>query len=38
MKFTGKDKATVEDWLTCGKERVGRGQLAVDMGIADKVE
>lgn len=38
VKFTGKDKATVEGWLTCGNEQVGMGKLAVDLGMADKVE
>ena len=38
MKATGKDKATVEKWLTCGNEQAGQGQLLVDLGMADRVE
>ena len=38
MKFSGKDKATVEKWLTCGEEQAGGGELAVKLGLADKVE
>jgi hypothetical protein len=28
----------VDEWLTCGKELVGDGRLAVELKIADKVE
>lgn len=38
VRYTGKPAATVEEWLSCGWEQIGTGQLAVDMGIADKVE
>ncbi len=38
MEFTGHSKETVEAWLTCGREQVGEGQLAVTLGMADKVE
>ena len=37
IRFTGKDQKTVESWLSCGFEKAGRGQLAVDMGLADSV-
>ena len=36
--LTKKAPAEVEDWLSCGQERVGLGNLAVTMGLADKVE
>jgi ATP-dependent protease ClpP protease subunit len=36
--FTGQAKETVDEWLTCGKELVGDGRLAVELKIADKVE
>ena len=38
MRFSGKDKATVEKWLTCGNEQAGNGDLAVSLGLADKTE
>jgi ATP-dependent protease ClpP protease subunit len=37
-RLTGKPAAEVEKWLTCGKERIGTGQLALDLGIADRLE
>lgn len=37
-RYTGKDRSVIEDWLTCGNENVGSGQLAVTMGLADQVE
>ncbi len=38
VRNTGQSVETVEDWLVCGHERVGRGMLAVDMHIADALE
>jgi len=38
MRFTGKGQKTVEEWLSCGHEKVGNGSLAVSMGIADQTE
>ena len=38
QQFSGKDKATVDGWLTCGQEQVEGGELAVKLGLADKVE
>ncbi len=38
MEFTGHSKETVEAWLTCGREQVGEGQLAVTLGLADKLD
>ena len=37
VRFTGRPAAVVEGWLHCGGESIGRGQMAVDMGIADKI-
>lgn len=36
--YTKKPVAEVEKWLTCGNEQVGAGDLAVTLGLADKVE
>lgn len=36
--FTGRPVAEVEKWLTCGKEQVDNGQLAVKLGMADVLE
>ncbi len=38
VRYTLQSPETVQDWLICGKEKVGRGMLAVDMHIADAVE
>jgi len=38
IKYTGHKAAEVETWLTCEKEIVGPGTLAVAMGIADKTD
>ncbi len=38
VRYTSQSPEVVQDWLICGKERVGRGMLAVDMHIADAVE
>ena len=38
MEFTGRDLKTVQGWMTCGREQVGRGKLAVQLGMADKIE
>lgn len=38
VRSTGQAPAEVEDWLVCGKERVGTGELAVELKIADAVE
>lgn len=38
MKASGRSKEEVESWLSCGHEMVGSGKLAVEMGLADKVE
>ncbi len=38
VRMTLQAPEVVEEWLICGKERVGRGILAVDMHIADQVE
>jgi ATP-dependent protease ClpP protease subunit len=38
IRYTGASKADVEKWLTCGNEQVGRGDLAVKLGFADKAE
>lgn len=38
VKYTGQSPAEVENWLTCGDERVGPGQLAVTLHIADATE
>lgn len=38
VRFTGQPAAEVEQWITCGDERVGTGELAVQMHIADAVE
>lgn len=38
MKGTGKDYFTVTEWLTCGKEIAGKGQVLVDLGMADRLE
>lgn len=38
MEYTGADKKTAEAWLTCGNEQVGRGKLAVQLHMADKLE
>lgn len=38
IMLTGKDRATVEDWLTCGNEQAGNGTLLVSLNMADRVE
>lgn len=38
MRFTKMEKAHVTSIITCGNESVGNGELAVKMGLADKVE
>lgn len=38
MEFTGQPKAVVTEWVTCGHEKAGMGQMLVDMKIADKLE
>lgn len=38
VAYTGQPSALVETWLTCDKEIVGGGELAVSMKIADKLE
>lgn len=37
-RYTGVAPAEIEKWLTCGDERVGTGELAVKMHIADVAE
>jgi len=37
-KYTKRPPAEVEDWLSCGQERAGGGDLAVSLGMADKLE
>jgi len=37
-KYTKRPAAEVEDWLSCGQERAGGGELAVRLGMADAVE
>ncbi len=38
VHYTGKAPETVEEWLSCGFEQAGSGKLAVELGLADKVE
>jgi hypothetical protein len=38
MRYTGRDKATVENWLSCGQEQVGGGDLAKSLNMADQLE
>jgi len=38
MRYTGRDKAEVVSWLTCGQEQVGPGALAVSLNMADATE
>lgn len=38
MEFTGHSQKTVDEWMTCGREQVGKGQLLVSLGIADKLD
>ncbi len=38
VRYTLQSPEVVQDWLICGKEKVGRGMLAVDMHIADALE
>ena len=37
-RYTKADPDTVEKWITCGNEQVGRGDLALRMGFVDQVE
>ncbi len=38
VKYTGKDKATILELIKCGNEQVGFGVLALQLGIADRLE
>lgn len=37
VRSTGRSVAEVTKWMTCGNEVVGHGEMAVSMGLADKV-
>ncbi len=37
-KYTGKPREVTEKWVTCDNEQTGFGELAVGLGLADKVE
>lgn len=36
MRYTGHSLADVTEWTTCGKELVGKGDLAVQLNMADR--
>lgn len=38
VRYTGASPAEVEEWLTCGNEQVGSGELAVRLNMADATE
>ena len=38
LKYTHIDKDALNQMLTCGNEQIGRGEFAVGLGFADKVE
>lgn len=38
VQFTGRPVEDVEVWLTCGKEQVNNGKLAIKLGMADILE
>ncbi len=38
MEFTGHAAKTVEEWMTCGREQAGEGQLLITLGMADKLD
>lgn len=38
VRYTARPAAEVEQWLTCDNEQAGGGELAVKLGMADKVE
>ncbi len=38
VQYTGKDKATILELIKCGNEQVGFGLLALELGIADRME
>lgn len=37
-RYTKASPDTIEKWITCGNEQVGRGDLALQMGFVDAVE
>jgi len=38
VEETGQSREVVKKWVTCGNEQVGKGDLAVKLGLADAVE
>lgn len=38
IRYTGRPSAEVVGWLTCGREQVGTGELAVHLNLADATE
>lgn len=38
IRYSGRSADEVTGWLTCGHERVGRGDLAVSLNLADATE
>lgn len=38
VRYTGASQADAEQWITCGNEQVGTGDLAVRLNMADATE